>query len=107
MPSEPPAEQQPDPVDPEETVDAVPVIVSEVRALEPVRRQLPAVQVAAAAATGIAVGAVAVVALQRHAARKPAGPRRVARRKRGGGSETLTVAGTRSFLLDVHLLNRE
>lgn len=91
-------------VEPEEVVDGVPVLAGEVRALEPVRRQLPAVQAAAVAATGFVAGAAAVVAIQhRRAARKPA------RRRRGGNgavAETLTVVGTRSFLLDVHLLGR-
>lgn len=98
-----PAEPQPDLVEPEETVDGVPVLAAEVRALEPVRRPLPAVQAAAVAATAFAAGAATVVALHRHATRKPATPRR---RKRGAG-ETLSVVGTRSFLLDVHLLGRE
>jgi hypothetical protein len=105
MTSERPAEpHQPDLVEPEETVDGVPVLVAEVRALEPARRQLPAVQAAAVAATAFAAGAATVVAIHRHATRKPgAGLGR--RRKRG--AETLSVVGTRSFLLDVHLLGRE
>jgi hypothetical protein len=93
-------------VEPEETVDGVPVLAAEVRALEPVaRRQLPAVQAAAVAATGFVAGAATVVAMSRHASRKPS--RTARRRKRGGGTETLSVLGTRSFLLDVHLLGRE
>jgi len=104
MSSDRPAEpHQPDLVESEETVDGVPVLVAEVRALEPARRQLPAVQAAAVAATAFAAGAATVVAIHRHAARKPNGVRR--RRKRG--AETLSVVGTRSFLLDVHLLGRE
>lgn len=97
----------PDVVEPEETVDGVPVLAAEVRALERAvpRRQLPAVQAAAVAATGFVAGAAAVVAIQRRVARRPAAGRR--RRKRGDGAETLSVLGTRSFLLDVHLLGRE
>ncbi|HMJ04341.1 MAG TPA: hypothetical protein VK506_15480 [Conexibacter sp.] len=104
---EPAVEVPPEIVEPEETVDGIPVLAAEVRALEPVvsRRQLPAVQAAAVAATSFVAGAAAVVAIHRHAARKPAGVRR--RRKRGDSSETLSVVGTRSFLLDVHLLGRE
>jgi hypothetical protein len=100
-PAEPP---QPDLVEPEETVDGVPVLVAEVRALEPVRRQLPAVHAAAVAATAFAAGAATVVAIHRHASRKPRGVRG---RKRGAAVEKLSVVGTRSFLLDVHLLGRE
>jgi hypothetical protein len=91
--------------EPEETVDGVPVLAAEVRALEPASpRQLPAAQAAAVAATGFVAGAAAVVAIHRHVTRR--GPVR-RRRKRGGGVETLSVLGTRSFMVDVHLLGRE
>ena len=104
--TERPAEPQQDIVEPEETVDGVPVLAAEVRALERAvpRRQLPAVQAAAVAATGFAVGAATVVAIQRKAStRRPA---RLRRRKRDAGPEVMSVLGTRSFLLDVHLLGR-
>ena len=83
----------------------MPVLAAEVRALERAvpRRQLPAVQAAAVAATGFVAGAATVVAISRHVSRRP---HRSPRRKRGAGSETLSVLGTRSFLLDVHLLGR-
>ena len=74
---------EPDLVEPEETVDGVPVLAAEVRALERAvpRRQLPAVQAAAVAATGFAAGAATVVAISRRASRaRPAGAPR--RRKR-------------------------
>lgn len=105
-PSESALQVPPEAVEPEETVDGVPVL-AEVRALEPARprRQLPAVQAAAVAATGFVAGAAAVVAIQRQVSRKPGAVRR--RRKRGNGAETFSVVGTRSFLLDVHLLGRE
>jgi hypothetical protein len=106
-PAQPPAEPVPDLVEPEETVDGVPVLAAEVRALERAvpRRNLPAVQAAAVAATGFAVGAATVVAISRRsAARKPAAARR--RRHRDPGPEVMSVLGTRSFLLDVHLLGR-
>lgn len=107
-PHEPAVEIPPDIVEPEETVDGVPVLAAEVRALEPVaRRQLPAVQAAAVAATGFVAGAAAVVAIHRHVARKPSRAGVSRRRKRGDSTETLSVLGTRSFLLDVHLLGRE
>jgi hypothetical protein len=100
-----PLEPQPDPqpLESEETVTAVPVLAAEVRALEPARRQLPAVQAAAVAATGFVAGAATFVALaHRRAAR--AKPARPARRRRGERTETLSVLGTRRFLVDVHLL---
>jgi hypothetical protein len=93
----------PDQLVPEETVDGLPVL-AEVRALEPARRARPAVQAAAVAATGFVAGAATVVAIRRRAATggKPA----LTRRKRGAQGETLSVLGTRSFLVDVHLLGR-
>jgi hypothetical protein len=103
-PAEAAAEPAPDLVEPEETVDGVPVLAAEVRALEPIaRRQLPAVQAAAVAATGFVAGAATVVAISRHVSRRSRLPRR---RRRNAGAETLSVVGTRSFLVDVHLLGR-
>jgi len=106
MTSERPADPQPDIVEPEETVDGVPVLAAEVRALERAvpRRSLPAVQAAAVAATGFAVGAATVVAISRRASSARRSP--VRRRKRDPGPEVMSVLGTRSFLLDVHLLGR-
>jgi hypothetical protein len=102
MPSERHAESQ-QPIEPEETVDAVPVLAADVRALEPARRQLPAVQAAAVAATGFVAGAATLVAIRhRRGTRAPAR----ARRRNGAGTETLSVVGTRRFLVDVHLLGR-
>ena len=103
--AQPVAEPVPDLVEPEETVDGVPVLAAEVRALERAvpRRQLPAVQAAAVAATGFAVGAATVVAISRRASNRPPARRR---RKREAGPEVMSVLGTRSFLLDVHLLGR-
>jgi len=97
----PGVEPQLEPIEPEETVDGLPVLAGEVRALEPVRRPLPAVQAAAVAATGFVAGAATVVAIRHRArGRKPA---RGGRRRRAG-EQGLTVVGTRSFLLDVHVL---
>jgi hypothetical protein len=93
--------------EPAEEVEGVAVLAGDVRAIERVPEAgLPAVrtpgQVAAVAAGGFVAGAVTAVALQRRRGR--AARRRG--RKRGGG-ELLSVAGTRSFLVDVHLLSRE
>jgi hypothetical protein len=103
-----PAEPLPDIVEPEETVDGVPVLAAEVRALERAvpRRNLPAVQAAAVAATGFAVGAATVVAISRRTGNRAAGRPVRRRRKRDAGPEVMSVLGTRSFLLDVHLLGR-
>jgi len=106
MRREPAAEPEPDdlqPLEPEETVTAVPVLAAEVRALEPARRQLPVAQAAAVAATGFVAGAATFVALAHRRSRgKPAS--RPARRRGGERTETLSVLGTRRFLVDVHLL---
>jgi hypothetical protein len=64
----------------------------------------PAVQAAAVAATGFVAGAATVVAISRHVSRSRAPVKR--RRKRDAGPEVMSVLGTRSFLLDVHLLGR-
>ena len=112
MANEHPAEPQPDSVEPEhqleEVVDGVPVLADEVRALERAvpRRNLPAVQAAAVAATGFAVGAATVVAISRRSSGRSANGSVRRRRKRDSGSEVMSVLGTRSFLLDVHLLGR-
>lgn len=106
--SELPAHQQPphdpQPAEREETVEAVPV-VSDVRTLEPARAaQLPAVKAAAVAVTGFVAGAATVVAINHRARRRPG--RIGARRRRGRDGEVLSVLGTRSVLLDIHLLGR-
>lgn len=102
--SQPSADHHPLPLDPEETVDAVPV-VDEVRAIERTRSQLPTVRTAAAvAATGFVAGAATVVAIS-HQARKRSGGRNGGRR-RGKGVDALPILATRSVLLDIHLLDR-
>lgn len=102
--SETTADHHPLPLDEEETVDAVPV-VDEVRAIERVRPQLPAVRAAAVAATGFVAGAVTVVAIA-HRARQRRGVR-LGSGRRKGGNETLSIVNTRSVLLDIHLLGRD
>jgi hypothetical protein len=89
----------------EEEVEAVPVLAGEVRAIEPVPAPAPPAlrtpaQVAAVAATGFVAGAATVAVLHRRRGRTP-------RRRRKRAAEAITVAGTRSFLVDVHLLSRE
>jgi hypothetical protein len=82
----------------EETVDGVPVL-SEVRAIEPARAaSLPAVQAAAAAVTGFVAGAAALALVRRHSARK------LARSRPRRGVDALPIIGSRSFLVDVHLI---
>jgi hypothetical protein len=90
------------PVAPEETVQGVPVL-AEVRAIQshsPVT--LPTVQAAAVAATGFVAGAATLALVRRHTARKLArsrGPRRAL--------DALPIVGSRSFLVDVHLIGRD
>lgn len=86
----------------EETPEVMPVLV-DVSPIEPARPSpLPAIQAAAAAATGFVAGAATMALMKRHAARKLAqtqGPRR--------GGERWPVAGPgRTFLVHVHVLPR-
>lgn len=82
-----------------ETVDAELVAPGEPQvALEPSRRALPPVAVAAGVAvTGVAAGMATVAVVQRRATRKAA-----RRRKKMLGK----VVASRSFLVDVHVLDR-
>ncbi len=84
----------------EETVEGLPVL-AEMRTIERAPPSvLPAVQAAAVAATGFVAGAATVVLVKRHGARKLArqrsGPRRAV--------DMLPIVGSRTFLVDVHLL---
>jgi hypothetical protein len=89
------------PVAAEETVQGVPVL-AEVRAVESHSpASLPAVQAAAVAATGFVAGAATLALVRRHSARKLArgrGPRRAL--------DALPIVGSRSFLVDVHLIGK-
>jgi hypothetical protein len=96
---------QPEPLvaDPEaEVVDGLPVL-AEVRTIERASpASLPAVQAAAAAATGFVAGAATVALVKRRATRKQA-----ARNGRAGSrraADMLPIAATRSFLVDVHVI---
>jgi hypothetical protein len=81
----------------EETVDGLPVL-AEVRPIERASpAALPAVQAAAAAATGFVAGAATLALVKRHSARKLA---RTHRRP----IDMLPVIGSRTFLVDVHLI---
>ena len=84
----------------EEVVDAVPVL-AESRAVEPLSAR-PAVQAAAVAATSFVAGAATIAVMRRRGARKAL--RRRKRSTRAG--EVLEIVSSRSFLIDVHLVNR-
>jgi hypothetical protein len=85
----------------EETVDGLPVL-AEVRAVEPAQYiSFPAVQAAAAAATGFVAGAATLALVRRHSARKLARSRRLANRR---AVDMLPIVGSRTFLVDVHLI---
>lgn len=86
-------------LEPEETVDGLPVL-AEVRTIERVApAALPAVQAAAAAATGFVAGAATLALVKRRSARRLA---RTSRRP----VDMLPIIGTRTFLVDVHLVGK-
>ncbi len=83
----------------EETVQGMPVL-AEVRTVETHSpASLPAVQAAAVAATGFVAGAATLALVRRHSARKLARSRSPRR-----ALDALPIVGSRSFLVDVHLL---
>ena len=95
--------------------DLLPIPLAEVRPIErdEDRADLdrpaaasPAIQAAAVAATGFVAGAATVALARRHAARK-ANPALRRRRRKRGGDVVGDVLATRSFLVDIHLLNRD
>ena len=90
--------------------DALPV-VADVRVIEPERPAgtlalAPAAQAAAVAGASFVAG-VATVAAIKHARSRPAISRRQRRRAAKRGAQLVEVVSTRSFLVDVHLLNRD
>jgi hypothetical protein len=94
----------PDATDEVEVVDAVPVtaaapppVAAAPRGGSMIPASVPA-QAAAVAVTGFAAGAVTVAAVRHRKARKAAKRGRKARKQLG------EVLGTRSFLVDIHLL---
>jgi hypothetical protein len=87
-----------------EVVDGLPVLATP-QAVQPAQNLAPvAVQAAAAAGAGLAFGAALIAALRGRRARRSAirvgGGRRRRRRNR------IDVVGTRSFLVDVHFVER-
>jgi hypothetical protein len=85
----------------EEVVDGLPVL-ADMRTIEPASRiVLPAVQAAAAAATGFVAGAATVALVRRAGARKLARSQRRGPRRMQDG---LPIVASRTFLVDVHLL---
>jgi hypothetical protein len=83
----------------EETVDGLPVL-AEVRTIERGSpASLPAVQAAAAAATGFVAGAATIALVKRRAAKKVA--RRTVPRR---ATDMLPTVASRTFLVDVHLI---
>ncbi len=114
-----PSEHGPAVADGEE-VDALPVLAGAARAISATARAgeltragaIPTVQAAAVAAGGFVAGA-AVVGLvtrrRRHAPALAKGARRPLRRRSGrdaGAGELVHIVGSRSLLVDVHLLGR-
>jgi hypothetical protein len=87
----------------EEVVDALPVL-AETRVVEPFAAR-PGVQAAAVAATGIVAGAATVAMLRRRGG--GARPARRSKKRRKGGGDVLDILSSRSFLVDVHLVNRD
>jgi hypothetical protein len=83
----------------EETVEGLPVL-AEVRTIERATpAALPAVQAAAAAATGFVAGAATLALVKRRSARKLA-------RSRRRPVDMLPIVGSRTFLVDVHLVGK-
>ena len=95
-----PAGVEPD----EEIVDGLPVI-AEVRTMErPASASLPAVQAAAAAATGFVAGAATIALIKRRAARKVV---RMGKTNPRRAVDLLPIVGSRSFLVDVHVIGKQ
>jgi hypothetical protein len=82
--------------------DALPV-VSAVRVLEP-QAPNPLLPAAAVAAGGFVAGAATIAVIRRHRGRPSRRSRRKARR---AGNQLVDVVSSRSFLVDVHLVNRD
>jgi hypothetical protein len=102
---EPPAAIEPDLLGEaeEETVEGIPVL-AEARPIQPaVPAGLPAVQAVAVAATGFVAGAATIALVKRHSARKLA---RTARNVPRRPADLLPIVGSRTFLVDVHLIGK-
>jgi hypothetical protein len=86
----------------------LPVVQSEVRAIEPTASE-PTLPAPAIAATGGFLAGIATLVLVRILRRSAHRPRRgggVGIRKSKRGDRSLEIAGSRSFLVDVHILKR-
>ncbi len=91
-------------VEPEETVEGLPVL-ADVRPIETTSAQaLPAVQAAAAAATGFVAGAAAVALVRRRAARRFSRAQGLDLRRPGPALPA--AGGGRTFLVHVRVLGR-
>jgi hypothetical protein len=77
-------------------------VLAPARALAVPVAALPAVQAAAAAATGFIAGAATLALVRRHGARRPVRPNP----RRPRTDEGLSIVASRSFLVDVHLIGR-
>jgi hypothetical protein len=93
-------------LDEEETVEGLPVL-AEVRPVERARSAspaaLPAVQAAAAAATGFVAGAATLAVMQRLVSRRLARVQPTAPRRQ---LQWLPVVESRTFIVDVHLIGK-
>jgi hypothetical protein len=83
-----------------ETVDGVPVLAEAHPLPTPAAGMLPAVQTVAVAATGFVAGAATIALVRRHTTRKLVRNRPAPRR----AVDMLPVVGSRTFIVDVHLL---
>jgi hypothetical protein len=88
---------------PEETVEGLPVL-AEVRPLDRTPPAvLPAVQTAAAVATGFVAGAATFALVKRHNTRRSVRAARSAPRR---AVDMLPIVGSRTFLVDIHLIGK-
>jgi hypothetical protein len=87
------------PAEPGEAIE-----VAEVRVIEPARSSAlaaPAARAATLTATGFVAGVAAAAVMRRSSTR-----RLTRRRRKRGVLDGLPIVGSRSFLVDVHLLDR-
>jgi hypothetical protein len=82
-------------------VEGVPVLAEVQPVARVVPASLPTVQAAAVAATSFVAGAATLALVKRHSARKLA---RVSRSGPRRAVDLLPIVGTRTFLVDVHLV---
>ncbi len=95
----------------EEMIDGV-TVLPDVRPIERSPAAIPAVQAAAAAATGFLAGAATMALVRRLHARRLAqsqgmvarGRQAIGRPGRNGAVEMLPIVGSRTFLVDVHMI---